>query len=101
MEKLFGHAGTSLVRTSVTTGEHLRRITAAIQAEVEVKVERRSDVLIVASTFSALADVFSILLQRRRGFRGSKRFEQHLVGDLGETRAVHAIIGEHLLQVGN
>jgi hypothetical protein len=41
----------------------------ARQAEVEVKVERRSDVLIVASTlawtstFSALADFFSILLE--------------------------------------
>ena len=45
----------------------------------------------------ALADFFSILLQRRRGFSGGKRLERHLVGDLGETRAAHTKIGKHLL----
>ena len=118
MEKLFGYARTSLVRTSETTGEHLRRITERDWRDgrdvgwFKVRSSRFSELrtpnfeLRIApfshvSRFTRhglwlLADFFSILLQRRRGFSRGKGFEQHLVGDLGETRAVRVKVGEHL-----
>ena len=119
MEKLFGYARTSLVRTSETTGEHRagcskrpdfspaqprRAKTRRSAGKAAASEEARHTLRYVEPLSEArtkLADFFSILLQRWRGFSGSKRLEQHLVGDLGETCAAYAKIGEHLFQVGN
>jgi len=104
MKKLFEYAGTSLVRTSVTAEEYRAGCSNRPSSKAAASEEARRTlryVELLSEARTKLADCFSILLQRRRGFSGDKGSEQYLVRDLGETRTVHAKIGEHLLQIGD